>query len=494
MTLSLLPLAAAATPSFPFWDPSLSWTERVDDLVSRLTLAEKVGQMSHGGASENSPTPAIDRLGIKPYQWGTECLSGDVNAGPATSFPMSINMASAFDAQLLQRTANATAIEVRAKNNDAARRSIHVFHTGLSCWSPVINIARHPLWGRQQETYGEDPYLNGELAAAFVDGLQGHDPRYLVANAGCKHFAGFAGPLNSNGDHTISERDLQTTYLPQFKRCVEAGAWSFMCSYSAVNGVPSCGSKRLLTSILRDEWKFPGYVVSDQTALEQIAGVYSPHAPGDEPAGYAPFNTSAATAAALIAKAGCDLSDSNWNTSVPAGGPGNVFASLTDAAAQGLVSEAELDVNVKRLFGVRMRLGEFDPPAMTRAVTGIPLDVVQSEAHRGLALEAAQKSIVLLKNAEATLPLSAAALRGKKVAVVGPFADGYVDRTDDIARGALYYGDYGTGAFKSYWRVSAIRCPPPAHHTTPSTTPPATTGARPVARRADRAQLHRHRP
>ncbi len=121
-----------------------------------------------------------------------------------------------------------------------------MFHTGLSCWSPVINIARHPLWGRQQETYGEDPFLNGELAAAFVDGLQGHDSRYLLTNAGCKHYAGFAGPLNANGDHIISERDLQTTYLPQFKRCVEAGAWSFMCSYSAVNGVPSCGSELLL--------------------------------------------------------------------------------------------------------------------------------------------------------------------------------------------------------------------------------------------------------
>ena len=157
-------------------------------------------------------------------------------------------------------------------------------------------------------------------------------------------------------------------------------------------------------------------------------------------------------AAALIAKAGCDLSDSNWNTSVPVKGASNVFASLGDAAAQGLITEADLDVNVKRLFGVRMRLGEFDPPAMTTAFTSIPLDVVQSDAHRELAVEAARKSMVLLKNA-ATLPLSAAALNGKKIAVVGPFADGYVNGTDDIARGALYYGDYGTGAFKAYWGV-----------------------------------------
>ena len=230
---------------------------------------------------ELAATLRFDRLGVKPYQWGTECLSGDVNAGPGTSFPMSINMASAFDSELLRRTANATAVEVRAKNNDAVRRGIHVFHTGLSCWSPVINIARHPLWGRQQETYGEDPFLNGELAAAFVDGLQGHDSRYLLTNAGCKHYAGFAGPLNANGDHIISERDLQTTYLPQFKRCVEAGAWSFMCSYSAVNGVPSCGSELLLTSILRDEWKFPGYVVATRRRSSRLP-VYKPR--GGRPA------------------------------------------------------------------------------------------------------------------------------------------------------------------------------------------------------------------
>jgi beta-glucosidase len=478
--------APAATPApavpkqsrdpFPFRDPTLPWDERVDDLVSRRSLEEKIAQMSHGGAGgKNDPTPPITRLGVQPYQWGTECISGDVFAGPATSFPMSMSMASSFDADLLRRTANATGWEVRAKNNDAARRGIHMFHTGLSCWSPVINIARHPLWGRNQETYGEDPLLNGVLGAAFVRGLQGNaSSRYLLANAGCKHFAGFAGPLNSNGDHSISERDWQTTYLPQFKMCVDAGAWSLMCSYSSVNGEPSCGSKLLLTDILRTQWKFPGYVVSDQTALEQIAGTYSPNFPGDIPAGYAPFNRSAPLAAALIAKAGCDLEDTNWNSSQPAGHPGfsgNVFSHLPQAVAAGLLDPSTIDVSVKRLFAVRFRLGEFDPPEMTRVYTGIPLAVVQSAAHRDLALEASRKTMVLLKNLARkggrggggggggggrALPLSAAALRGRKLALVGPFADGLVVgpiEQGKCGRGAMYYGDYAAGPFQSYWKL-----------------------------------------
>ena len=413
--------------------------------------------MSHGGAQTNSPTPSVKRLGVEPYQWGTECLSGDVFAGPATSFPMSINMASAFDAPLLTRTAHATAIEVRAKNNDAVSRGIHQFHTGLSCWSPVINIARHPLWGRNQETYGEDPLLNGALAAAFVTGLQGNSSRYLLANAGCKHFAGFAGPVNSNEDHTISERDLQTTYLPQFKMCVDAGAWSFMCSYSAVNGVPSCGSPRLLTDILRTEWAFPGYVVSDQTALEQIAGVWSPRHES-RPAGYAPYNKSVAAAAALIAKSGCDLADSNWNFSATTKAkPSNVFASLARSVHDGLVEEATLDTAVKRLFAVRFRLGEFDPQSMTKEYTGIPLSVVQSEEHMALALEAAQESMVLLKNGNQRLPLSASKLSGKRIALLGPFARAAIvspgPSSKCAGRGPLYYGDYGAGPFEPYWKL-----------------------------------------
>ena len=470
MIAAVLWLPAIALASFPFQDPALPWADRIDDLVSRLTLEEKVGQMSHGGAAWNSPTPEIKRLGVKPYQWGTECLSGDVYAGPATSFPMSINMASAFDVNMVQRAARATALEVRAKNNDATKRGIYRFHTGLSCWSPVINIARHPLWGRNQETYGEDPLVNGALAAAFVDGLQGDaSERYLLTNAGCKHFAGFAGPLNVNADHAISERDLQTTYLPQFKMCVDAGAWSFMCSYSAINGAPSCGSDRLLTQILRNEWDFPGYVVSDQAALEQIAGTYNTHEPGNQPAGYSPFNTSTATAAALIARAGCDLEDSNWNVSGTGSGS-NIFASLTRAVSQGLVTEAELDTNVKRLFGVRFRLGEFDPPHMTRNYTDLPLSVVQSKEHIELASEAARRSMVLLKNARATrdggdgdgerlaLPLSAAQLSGKTIALLGPFADATIapGKTEStgkcVGKGALYYGDYGAGPFQPYWK------------------------------------------
>jgi len=175
------------SPPYPFRNTSLSWDVRTADLVSRLTLQEKVDQMSHGGAAANSPAPAIARLGIDPYQWGTECLSGDVKAGPATSFMQSIGMAATFDPDLLRKVARATGLEVRAKNNDAVARGIHAYHTGLSCWSPVINIARHPLWGRNQETYGEDPFLSGAMAAAYVHGLQGdgdNNTRYLLANAG----------------------------------------------------------------------------------------------------------------------------------------------------------------------------------------------------------------------------------------------------------------------------------------------------------------------
>ena len=172
--------------AMPFCDAAQPTAVRVRDLVGRLTLAEKVGQLSHGGAFKNGPAPAIARLGVAAWQWGTECLSGDVWAGPATSFPQSLTLASSFDLDLALRVANATGAEVRAKNNDVVSRNIHAYHTGLSCWSPVLNIARHPLWGRQQETYGECPFVNGVMGAAFVRGLQGNNSsKYLQANAGC---------------------------------------------------------------------------------------------------------------------------------------------------------------------------------------------------------------------------------------------------------------------------------------------------------------------
>jgi beta-glucosidase len=180
--------------SYPFMNISLPFEDRVKDLVDRLTLDEIVPQMSRGGARFNGPAPAITRLGIHPYQWGTECLSGDVNAGPATSFPMSIGMAASMDYDMLYATAKAISDEVRAKNNDAVSKNSYAFHTGLSCWSPVLNIMRDPRWGRNQETYGEDPWLSGYLGRAYVTGLQGNNSRYLKANAVCKHFDVHGGP------------------------------------------------------------------------------------------------------------------------------------------------------------------------------------------------------------------------------------------------------------------------------------------------------------
>ena len=378
-----------------YLDVALSIETRVDDLVSRMTLEEKVSQMVHDA-------PAIERLGIPKYNWWNECLHGVGRAGVATVFPQAIGLAATWDTGLISEVATATSDEARAKHHDALRRGVHEIYFGLTFWSPNINIFRDPRWGRGQETYGECPYLTARLGVAFVKGLQGDDPRYLKLVATPKHYAVHSGPepdrhhFNAQAD----ERDLRETYLPAFEACVrEAGAVSVMGAYNRTNGEPCCASPTLLEEILRQEWGFggptgfAGYVVSDCWAIRDI---YAHHKVVETPA----------EAAALAVKAGCDLNC------------GHAYPALLDAVAQGLIDEATIDRAVKRLFSARFRLGMFDPPEQV-AYAQIPYDVVDSEAHRALALRATRESIVLLKN-DGLLPLKKDI---ESIAVIGPNAD-----------------------------------------------------------------------
>ncbi|XP_063810454.1 uncharacterized protein LOC135035884 isoform X1 [Pseudophryne corroboree] len=408
VSLLLLHLSDCLGQEYPFLDPSLPWDVRVKDLIERLSLEEMVQQMARGGAGKNGPAPAIPRLGIKPYSWNTECLRGDVQApGWATSFPQALGLAASFSPELVSKVANVTATEVRAKHNYFISVGDYDDHTGLSCFSPVINIMRHPLWGRNQETYGEDPFLSGLLAAAFVKGLQGDHPRYVKANAGCKHFDVHGGPENVpvsrfSFDAKVEERDLRMTFLPQFQACIEAGTYSIMCSYNRVNGVPACANKILLTDILRSEWGFEGYVVSDEGAIENIMEQHK-------------YTSSFLETAVASVNAGCNL-ELSFNLA------DNVFMRVKDAVTYGNITLETVKERVYPLFYTRMRLGEFDPPNMN-PYSSLDLRSVESQEHRELAVEAAVKSFVLLKNLGDTLPMDIHSISGRKVGVIGPFAD-----------------------------------------------------------------------
>jgi len=378
-------------------DLSRSIEERVEDLVSRLTLEEKVFQMVYDA-------PAIERLGIPAYNWWNECLHGVGRAGVATVFPQAIGLAATMNRDLVHRVAVAISDEARAKHHEAVRQGVRDIYTGLTFWSPNVNIFRDPRWGRGQETYGEDPYLTARLGVAFVKGLQGDDvgqsqpgPYYLKLVATPKHYAVHSGPeparhhLNAQAD----ERDLRETYLPAFEACVkEGGAVSVMGAYNRTNGEPCCASPTLLERILRQEWGFDGYVVSDCGAIRDI---YAHHQV---------VNT-AAEAAALAVQAGCDLNC------------GETYPALVEAVEQGLISEEAIERAVKRLFTARFRLGMFDPPERV-AYAHIPYQVNDSPQHRALALQAARESIVLLKNEGSLLPLRKDL---ESIAVIGPNAD-----------------------------------------------------------------------
>ena len=383
--------APASTPSIPaYQNPDLPISQRVDDLVSRMSLEEEASQMGYSA-------PAIPRLGIPEYNWWSEGLHGFGRAGRATVFPQAIGAAATWDANLIHQTAEVISTEARAKYEEAVATDYHGANRGLTIWSPNINIFRDPRWGRGQETYGEDPFLTGRLGTAFVTGLQGDDPNYLRAVSTPKHFAVHSGPepLRHVEDVHASPYDLEATYLPAFRETVVDGkADSVMCAYSALDGKPDCTSDLLLRDRLRKDWDFQGYVVSDCGA---IADIWQSHR-------YLPDNVHAVAAAI---KAGTDLTC------------GEEFKDVPKAVEKGLLTKQEVDQAVKRLFTARFRLGMFDPPDRV-PYARTPLSQIDSPSHRELALRSARESMVLLKNDRGILPLKSTV---KTIAIVGPEAD-----------------------------------------------------------------------
>jgi beta-glucosidase len=364
--------------------------ERIADLISRMTLEEKVSQMIYDSA-------AIPHLGIEEYNWWNECLHGVARAGVATVFPQAIGMAASFNAPLLQKVAEVTATEARAKHHEAARRGDRGIYKGLTFWTPNVNIFRDPRWGRGQETYGEDPHLTAELGIAFVRGLQGDDPKYLKTAACAKHYAVHSGPesLRHSFDARCSQKDLYETYLPAFRALVvDADVESVMGAYNRTNGEPCCASPTLLQKILREDWGFEGHVVSD------CGAIYDIHA-------HHKVTNSPEESAALAVKNGCDLNC------------GRVYPALREAVAQGLISEEEIDQALARLLRTKFKLGLFDPEEEV-PFANVPYEVVACPEHRSLAREMARQSMVLLKNENNLLPLGTDL---KTVAVIGPNAD-----------------------------------------------------------------------
>src|SRR5829696_4551998 len=389
--LPTLPANAQTSAAAPdYLNPRLPIKQRVEDLVSRMTLEEKIAQMMN-------KAPAVERLGVPFYEWWNEALHGVAYAGHATVFPQAIGLGASWNEELVKTVASAISDEARAKYNDAVRRNFRKRFYGLTFWSPNINIFRDPRWGRGQETYGEDPYLTSRLGVACVRGMQGDDPVYLKTVATPKHYAVHSGPESER--HTFDarppERDLEDTYLPAFRAAVVEGkAGSVMCAYNRLNGEPLCASPRMLKEVLRDEWGFGGYVVSD---CDAVADIYKKHN----------FKKTEEEGVAVAVKSGTDLTC------------GYEYRALPAAVKQGLITEAEIDTAVKRLFEARFRLGLFDPPG-SNPYARLPVAVNDSAVHRELAARAARESIVLLKNERSALPLGK---KIKSVAVIGPNAD-----------------------------------------------------------------------
>jgi len=387
---------------FIFQDPDLPLDQRLNDLITRLTLPEKIAQMNH-------PAQGIPRLGIPAYNFWNEALHGVARNGRATVFPQAIGQAATWDVALVRRVADAISSEARAKHHAAIRSNgSSGMYQGLTFWSPNVNIFRDPRWGRGQETWGEDPFLTGEMGAAFVRGMQGDDPRYLKTAACAKHFAVHSGPEKDRHsfDARPSLQDLHDTYLPAFKKLVtEAGVEAVMGAYNRVYGEPACASKFLLGDLLRGDWGFEGHVVSDCGALSDFHR--SHHVTASE-----------AESAAMALRMGCDI------------GCDHVYDSLPQALLEGLITDAEIDRALYRTLRTRFRLGMFDPPERV-PYTSIPLGVIGSPAHRKLAYQSALNSIVLLKNRKNLLPISPAV---RSILVVGPNA-----ASTDVLLGN-YYG------------------------------------------------------
>ena len=390
-TLLLVTSCGEKQQDYPFRNPDLPIEERIDDLLSRLTPEEKVGQMMNS-------TPAIERLGIPPYDWWNEALHGVARAGRATVFPQAIALAATFDEDAVHETFTMVSDEARAKYHQYQKDKEYDRYKGLTFWTPNINIFRDPRWGRGMETYGEDPYLTKKMGVAVTRGLQGDDPNYYKAHACAKHYAVHSGPEwnRHEFDVEVSPRDLYETYLPAFEALVkDADVQEVMCAYNRYAGKPCCGSDKLLVDILRNSWGYDGIIVSDCGAIHDfyVKGAHETH----------PDAESASIDAVL---SGTDLEC------------GGSYKSLVKAVSEGKISEKDLDVSLRRLFKGRFELGMFDPDERV-PYSKIPYSVVECPEHVSQALEMARKSIVLLKNEKNLLPLDK---HIKKIAVVGPNA------------------------------------------------------------------------
>lgn len=429
---------------YPFQNPELSIDERIEDLVSRLTIDEKASLMLYN-------SPAIERLGIPQYNWWNECLHGVGRAGNATVFPQAIGMAATFDEDLIFRVSTAISDEARAKHHAAVRLGNREQYVGLSFWTPNINIFRDPRWGRGQETYGEDPYLTSKMGIAFVKGLQGDDPEHLKASACAKHYVVHSGPekIRHHFNAVPSERDFRETYLPGFQALVEqANVEAVMCAYNRTYDKPCCGSEYLLNDILRNDWNFGGHIVSDCWALDDF---WLRHKVVE----------SRVEAAAMAAEAGVNLNC------------GYLYQYLPQAIDTGLISKKTLDSALIPLMRTRFKLGLFDPDGYG-PYADIPPDMINNKAHQKLAYETAAKSIVLLKNKNKVLPLDKKST--KTILVAGPTAmdvnclvgnytgysgqlttilEGMVDRADPGAvveynQGVLFHND---SLFTGFWQA-----------------------------------------
>jgi len=406
--------------SFPFQNPDNPIEKRIDDLINRLSLEEKASLMLYN-------SPAIERLGIAEYNWWNECLHGVGRAGKATVFPQAIGLAATFNDDLIFKVATAISDEARAKHYAALRKGNRVQYTGLSFWTPNINIFRDPRWGRGQETYGEDPYLTGRIGSAFVRGLQGNDPDFLKASACAKHYVIHSGPEESRHRFNAkpNETDFRETYLPAFKTLVDAGVESVMCAYNRAYDKPCCSSKYLLDDILRKEWGFKGHIVSDCWALDDI---WARHKVTDK----------RVKAAAMAADAGVNLNC------------GYLYKYLPEAVKKGLLKEETIDKNLRILLRTRFKLGLFDPMEKT-PWAGLSKDIVNCEVHQELAYETAAESMVLLKN-NGVLPINQK--QAKKIFVTGALAadltallgnyNGFSGNMHTILEGIMNKADAGT--------------------------------------------------
>ncbi|XP_071095228.1 uncharacterized protein [Haliotis cracherodii] len=408
LVLAYISALSTVLAIYPFRNTSLSWEERVEDLVSRLTIQEIQDQLANG----QGPSPAIPRLGIGQYVFWSDCGRGANNQN-ATAFPQFIGLGASFDKLLVYEIAAAAGAEQRAWYNYFVKHKYPLdIHMGATCLDPNVDMFRDPRWGRGQETFGEDPFHIGELTDQHIHGLHGYHPRYLRVSSTCNHLALSAGPdswpiSRMDFDAKVSEYDMRTYFLPPFRRCVESGTYAFVCAYNSINGIPACADKALLTDILRGEWNFKGYIASDAGELTSI--ITDRHY----------LNNSVDTAAACL-NAGCnlELQSGDWK----------IYNSIIPAIEQGKLTEDFVRESVRPLFYTRFRIGEFDPPSMNPYATLDKDQIVLSSEHRELALKAAINTFVLLKNENNTLPLQK---NFKKIAVVGPMSNDSQDLFGD---------------------------------------------------------------